>query len=507
MRIRHWPATALISAMGMLLLTGCLASAEPRQTASAPTAVASKRPGVEAAADYADRAPLYGGSPRAWPTPAGSASDANYCDVALKLPLNREPAWQYSYTPVRFSAAEPGQITNYDGMLVMVSNCPQLLALDADTGRLLFNRDVYEHLDRDQLEQFYNIFFNPYGLLVAQDNAARQYCWDLQGGEPRRLWLAPTDGRFGAFVALADRLISSSDGAIRALDIGSGEEQWRYSMLGERCGIVVAASGVVVAWTSGDRRSYGEFYAFDAASGELLWTYLSAKAGWPRGIWAVIDDAQECVYIGSRDETIQRRELRSGDVEWVYSWQELTSPEEREAIFAGGQYGPFPLYAVAPMVTPEGLVFCTISGMVIALDQAGQPRWISRSEVLLWGSISFSNAVMVVERFLPPGNRDYLSPFKVFCPQTIDWGNYQRADEIEQQTGMFERFAVLDSQTGEALDHFETAQPTGSAAPAHNMFVLGETARFDAREHRILAYDWLDWQPEENTTMERGEDN
>lgn len=505
MRIRHWPATALISATGILLLAGCLAPGQAQKTGAA-RAAADGHHIAKTVADYATRAPLYGGSPRAWPTPAGTASDANYCDVALKLPLSREPAWQYSYTPVRFSSAEPGQIANYDGTLVMVSNCPQLLALDADSGRQLFNRDVYEHFDRDQLEQFYNIFFNPYGLLVAQDNAARQYCWDLKDGEPRRLWLAPTGAGFGAFVALADRLISSSDGAIRALDIGSGEELWRYPLLGERCGIVVSAGGVVVAWTSGDRRSNGEFYALDAASGELLWTYLSGKAGWPRGIWAVIDDAQECVYVASRDETVQRRDLRSGAVQWEYSWQELTSPEEREAIFSGQSYGPFPLYAIAPMVTPEGLVLCTISGMVIALDQAGQPRWISHSDVMLWGSVSFSNAVMVVERFVPPGYRDYLSPFKVFCPPTIDWGNYQRADEIEQQTSIFERFAVLDLDTGEALDYFETAQPTGSAAPAHNMFVLGETARFDAREHRILAYDWLDWQAEDNIKLEHGED-
>jgi len=258
MTVRHWTNSALLFLAGALLLSSCLALAKSRE-GTGTQAVAANPPAVSAPSSQGGREPLYGGDPRCWPTPAGNTADSNYCDVALKLPLSREPVWEFSYTPVRFSSVEPAQIAHYDGMLALISRCPQLLALDADTGRQLFNRDVYEHFDQDQAERFYDLFFSPLGQLIGRDNAGRQYCWDVTNGDVRRVWMDEGSDRFGAFIALTDRLISSSDGELRALDINQGERLWDDPMLGAHCGMVASASGILVAWTSLGRTSNGEF--------------------------------------------------------------------------------------------------------------------------------------------------------------------------------------------------------------------------------------------------------
>lgn len=499
------PLLTLACAAGLLELTGCLL---PDGTGDASS---SARASGQAAAvevpDYSSRRTLPGGDALSWPTPAGNAADSNYCDVALRLPLSREPVWEFTYTAMQFSMGDPIQLAHHDGLLAVISISPQILALDVDTGRQIFNRDVYEHLNVDSPENFSGLFFNPVGLLAARDNVGRHYCWDVSGGVPRRLWLGPQTAGIGGYVALEDKLITSLEGEIRSLNIVTGEQQWSYPKMGQRSGVVVSAAGIVVAWSSSERSSSGEFYALDGTSGVPLWSYISGVAGWRGGVWAVIDDRQRCVYLALADERLQRRDLETGVLEWEYSWLDLTSTEEREAMFGASRYGPFPLYAVAPIVTPAGIVICLINGAVVALDHAGERRWTYRTDVATWGSIGFRNAVVVVEIFVAPANRQEFSPLQAFCPDAVDWDSYRSASEHDQRSGLFERYCVLNSATGEVLEYFETEVPTAAAAPAHNLFIVGETAKNMTREHRILAYDWLDWQPEEPNTTERGEDD
>jgi len=506
-RVSGRPLALPVCAFGLAWVAGCLAADEAKDSQTANPADISVQQYVTPPAGYDERPALYGGDPRSWPTPAGNAADSNYCDAALKLPLSRTPAWEFDYTPMQFSARDPVQLAHYDGLLAVISVCPQILALDVDTGRLVFNRDVYEHLNEDSPESLTGLFFNPKGLALGEDNIGRHYCWDMLDGEPRRLWLGPETGGIGGYVALADKLITSFDGEVLGFDVLNGQELWHYPKMGRRCGVVVSADGIAVAWSSSDIASTCEFYALDTTSGAPLWSFVGGEIGWRGGVWAVIDNSQGCVYLALPDESVQRRKLETGELEWQYSWQSQTTPEEREQIFVGERFGSFPLYGVAPAVTPDGLVFCVLNGVVIALDQAGQPRWQYRTNVAVWGAIAFSNAVIVVEVFVAPGNGQDLSALRVFCPDTIDWGNYTSASAQDRRTKAFERYSVLDAATGAALDFFENAQPTAAAAPAHNLFIIGESAATGSAEHRILAYDWLDWQPAEDNTMEQlGED-
>lgn len=506
MRVCIRSALPPVCAIGLVWLSACFPADQGGKAPTARETAANEQPQAAPPAEREEHPLLFGGDPQSWPTPAGNAGDSNYCDAALKLPLAREPEWEFTYTPVQFSQGDPTQFAHYDGLLAVIAGSPQILALDVDTGREIFNRDVYEHLNTNNPESITGLYFNPAGLLVGQDRAGRHYCWDVLGGEPRRLWLGKRTSGIGGYVALPDEVVTSYEGEVLGLDVSSGAEEWSYPKMGRRCGLVVSEDGVVVAWSSVNSTSSGEFYALNSASGTLKWSFLSGAIGWGGGIWAVIDDRQHCVYLGLADESVQRRDLDSGELAWEYSWRDRTTEEQRAALFAGSPFSGFPMYGVAPAVTPAGLVFCTIDGSVMALDQDGGLRWRYESGVAVWGSIAFSNAILAVEVFVPPANRQDFSPLQVFCPDSVDWDSYQQASEDERSTRVFERYCILDSATGEVLEYFETASPTAAAAPAHNMFVIGESATGMIRKHRIVAYDWLDWQPAADKTMNSGED-
>src|SRR5690606_23468818 len=111
----------------------------------------------------------------------------------LKLPLDDEPAWTHTYSEARFSGNFPDSVLHREGMLYVSARSSQILALRAADGQPGFNLDLYEHLPsaviRNNDEEFESIQLHPANLLYARDNLGRHYCWDLEGGTPRRLWL------------------------------------------------------------------------------------------------------------------------------------------------------------------------------------------------------------------------------------------------------------------------------------------------------------------------------
>jgi len=143
----------------------------------------------------------------------------------------------------------------------------------------------------------------------AGGNAAKSYGHLALGDSPRRLWSAKVPGS-----SLSQRLAAApvigggrlyvfdTEGAVRALDAGSGRQLWRTSLRGQTNNNSVFGGGASYA----DGRVFvttglGEVAALDAASGAQLWR---VKPGGPlRGSPTIAFNA---VYVMTMDNQIGR---------------------------------------------------------------------------------------------------------------------------------------------------------------------------------------------------------
>jgi outer membrane protein assembly factor BamB len=178
------------------------------------------------------------------------------------------------------------------------SSWPGILTTD-DTIYAAFATQVYA-VDRDNGEQLWAFppepssrvtFFAPpalgEGVLVAGDYNGVLYGLDPESG--RLSWtFAPTNesrflgllkySQFGRFVAGAliegDTVyVGSTDGNLYALDVGSGEEKWRFRAGNEIWSTPLLADGTLYI-TSLDHH----LYAIDPTNGDELWHYGAGGA-------------------------------------------------------------------------------------------------------------------------------------------------------------------------------------------------------------------------------------
>jgi len=441
-----------------------------------------------ATASLAGRQLLTGGDNISWPTSAGNAADASYCRARLRLPLATEPTWTFTYTAAEFSNQDTYTILHRDGLLLLLSaQSPQLVGLDTASGAVRFNESLYDYsIGQRQVEYFDMLFFSPHGLLIGHDGPGRVYCWDLVAGRPERLWITAETGERNDIVAVNDCVWTSWDGFIRCLSVADGTQESSYPALSQTTSVVAAQNGMTITWTSS-----GEFYALDPA-GEPLWSYLSGISGPVWSITAVIDEEHDTAYLKLPNEILECRDLISGEVRWRHTWADLMTDEQRIAIF-GSVEEAFPPYAVSLSATPLGPVMSIISGQVLALDHDGNRRWVYDTNVPVLACLAFENGLLASERYLAPEFHGYLRFLTAFCPETIDWQRVREADEERQRMGSFQRLVVLDPDTGAPLDAYEPELPFLAMTPAHDKLVCSERSLLGVNEHRVHAFDWLEW--------------
>lgn len=118
---------------------------------------------------------------------------------------------------------------------------------------------------------------------------ARETCATYVPEEPS---YAPGQSSFGGVVYIdADQ----GYGALRALDVHSGELKWEFTYPSPTFGgVMTTASGLVFA---GDHE--GNFMAFDAASGENLWHYQTGSRIWGAAPMTFMLDGRQIVMIPS----------------------------------------------------------------------------------------------------------------------------------------------------------------------------------------------------------------
>jgi len=472
----------------MACITGCTPQSCSQQSAPIiPPRSATSRATMELDPDSAK----YGGSPRAWITPAGDTPDSGYCAAKLKLPLSSEPAWVHEYG-YGFSATPPSEVVHHDGILTVTANCSQLLAIDTETGTEIYNKDLYQHKDIKSDEILNRVFLHPDGTrMVGQDNLGRHYCWDTSGDSPRELWVSRETNVLSGFVVIGDSVFTSWADSILCLDLANGRRRWSYPSLESGGGIILGVDGVLTFWTRSDI-----YIAIDATDGSLLWSFMGSQEyeGVRDYARAIIDDKHHRVYMMLTDEWIQCREITSGAIIWEHGWSDVLRPERYQAITEITGAPSYPMPANQAVITPRGLVLPISSGCVLALDHDGNRRWVYYGDVPLSNAVGFDNGILITESYLGSDYRGLLEWQKIFCETPPDWSNYAEADPEIRDRLSFDRMIVLDTATGEMLSSFELQSPMSTITPAYGNVVISEVGETERNTHRIVAYDWIDWE-------------
>jgi outer membrane protein assembly factor BamB len=495
--------------------------------------VAQARPAVVlTASELAARPALYGGDTRAWLTDRGGNNDGGYCAAKLKLPLATEPSWEFAYSAAEFSNNPATTILHYAGRIYLTADSPQLVALDAQTGKVLLNKDVYAHKDSDANEELNRIYAHPQGLLLGQDNLGRFYAWDLLDEALPQLWLGPELDSVAGFVLDGELMLTSWDDQLYGLDVLSGEPRWQFPSASQSGGVVLSQSGIEIWWSS-----EGRLYALQATDGVLLWSITTADLI----DRVIIDEPQQLTYVTYGNESVECRRLNDGAVRWQYSWASIVNEAERkwryeqllerlkvsaDSLGLAGVTNQLDEIALSP----DGVLLSLSNGSVVALDKAGKIRWLYHGQASVTRMVVFENAALIEALYAPPG---YLFWDRAaYCLVEPDWPllKHTRMLQAEAQGGpveeparpqgtpglipnstppgpphreVFPRFAALDLRTGQELSSFEPELfPVSALVPARgnvvfteapvSWAVVGESGR--GRKLRVLAYPWIEWE-------------
>ena len=118
---------------------------------------------------------------------------------------------------------------------------------------------------------------------------ARETCATFVPEEPQ---LVPGQASFGGVVFIDGE---SGSGALRALDVATGELRWEFTYPSPTFGgVMTTAAGLVFA---GDHE--GNFMAFNAATGENLWHYQTGSRIWGAAPMTFMLDGRQLVLIAS----------------------------------------------------------------------------------------------------------------------------------------------------------------------------------------------------------------
>lgn len=476
----------------LLLLGACSRPAQqaaPRQQAAAP-------PSAQL---------LYGGDARAWLGPLGNMQDQSYCHANLKLPLTARPAWQYEYSSAEFSGLWPSTILNYNGTLAVSAVSPQLMLMDQRTGRVIANKDVYQ---RDsaftgQQEAFFSTYLSPTGRLVAVDASNNFYGFDI--ATLARFWFHPTprDGQAtSALVTDAEHVYGNWGDArswnLHSLGIENGRPDWAYGIGADpgNLGLTLSRSGILLVYARPN-----QLRAIRASDGMPMWTvYAAAEVS-----IAPIDEQGQRVYALLYDESLDCRDLHTGQLLWNYSWSSLLSDSEREDRMQRSglrDVTPMPLdvLSTAVCVGNDGAYVSLQTGDVLHLSSAGKLLWKMRLEAPVVSMVLFDNALLASQQYQIP---DVLEKNQTM-PQTSsqdafnlakpNWSNLAPSKDVRH--ARFTRFAALSRSNGAMLSSVDTAVTSlSNLCPAGGMVVFGGSLRGKGaldKVHYITAYSWVE---------------
>ena len=281
----------------------------------------------------------------------------------VKPPFKR--LWKYGDTPLlefppifirtprRFCKPVKGPGTGCD-RLFFVNNNGEAFALDADTGKIVWHRDIAElnaSSPAYSKGRLYIVNLEP-GQIVSLDAKSGKTLWkrslpgrsesspmvvgnkvifgcecgemfavDAKTGKTK--WSTQLGGEIKAAPAYRDGILYVGDysGNMSAVRARNGEIKWQAGSLGlsfGRAGGFYSTPAVAFGRVyNGNKDS--RVYSFDAETGELAWTYSTSSYVYSGGAVADTKTTQPTVYIGSYDGNVYALDARTGEPRWTQS--------------------------------------------------------------------------------------------------------------------------------------------------------------------------------------------
>jgi len=320
--------------------------------------------------------------PGEWAMYQGNAARTGYTSGPTLVPAG-QVAWTFESRPIESLSElelklEGGQRPNtplsaspavVDGVLYLPTGDRRIVALDAATGRLLWQHEVTGPVDSSPAVAGDTVYVGLRdGSLVALDTKKGTQRWAFEAGGP--VFRSPV-------VHEGTLYFTASDGFLYALDAATGDLRWRFQADGQTLSSP-AVNHAVVAFTSSGNR----LYILDRATGrlQLPFNVQNPTVGAP-----VIQDNRVMVTnLGGTVWTVDWRQHESG---WQQSWYGL-----RYRLFLWGMIkqieprtGFLWQYTVKARrdrffngvaATPDRIFGCTVLGNCVALDPTtGEEAW------------------------------------------------------------------------------------------------------------------------------------
>lgn len=211
----------------------------------------------------------------------------------------------------RLNASSPAYA---NGRLYIVNLSPgQALSLDAKSGKTIWKRPLPGRSESSPLVIGNRVYFGcESGELFA-----------LNARTGRTQWTAQLDGAVKAAPAYERGILYVGDygGTMSAVRASNGEIKWQSDSLGlslGRAGAFYSTPAVAFGRVySGNNDS--RVYSFDAKTGELAWTYSTGSYVYSGTAVADTKSTPPTVYVGSIDQNIYAIDARSGEPRWIES--------------------------------------------------------------------------------------------------------------------------------------------------------------------------------------------
>ena len=201
-----------------------------------------------------------------------------------------------------------------EGRLFITNLSPgQALSLDARTGKTIWKRPLPGRSESSPIVVGNKVFFGcENGDLFA-----------LNTKTGKTQWSTPTGGEVKAAPAYRNGILYAGNysGIMTAVKASNGKIKWQSDSLGlslGRAGAFYATPAVAFGRVySGNNDS--RVYSFDAKTGELAWTYSTGSYVYSGTAVADTRHSDPTVYVGSIDGNIYALDARTGDARWVES--------------------------------------------------------------------------------------------------------------------------------------------------------------------------------------------
>lgn len=191
----------------------------------------------------------------------------------------------------------------------------QALSLDAKTGKTIWKRSLPGRSESSPVVIGNKVFFGcENGELFALNTKTGKTQWSTQTGGEVKAAPAYENGVLYA---------GNYSGIMSAVKASNGKVKWQSDSLGlslGRAGAFYATPAVAFGRVySGNNDS--RVYSFDAKTGELAWTYSTGSYVYSGTAVADTKDTQPSVYVGSIDGNVYALDAQTGDPRWVESAQ------------------------------------------------------------------------------------------------------------------------------------------------------------------------------------------